>query len=176
VSRSRVLEIETISRQIETPKAYLTQQIDVPPPTTMAMMIISKQSQQRHTNRLHAVDPQGSWPRGLRSTLIYPTKEYSTIDILMDGLLLLQSWFFGVAFKKKTLKIIWSLTYPTIVFAGFWMKLTFVCVLRKRKNHLKDRFRFREKNVLFKGIFPNFLSSSREHFVYVYLFIRLLPK
>ena len=43
------------------PQAYLTQQIDVPPPTTMmAMMIISKQSQQRHTNRLHAVDPQGS--------------------------------------------------------------------------------------------------------------------
>ncbi len=42
------------------PQAYLTQQIDVPPPTTMAMMIILKQSQQRHTNRLHAVDPQGS--------------------------------------------------------------------------------------------------------------------
>jgi len=37
VLRSRVLEIETISRQIETPKAYLKQQTDVPP-TTMARL------------------------------------------------------------------------------------------------------------------------------------------
>ena len=100
-SIKRPSPIETMSIQFEIPQAYLKQQTDVPPPTTMAMMIISKQSQQRHTNRLHAVDPQGSWPRGLRSTLIYPTKEYSTIDILMDGYYFYKSDFLGCHLKRK---------------------------------------------------------------------------